>query len=233
MEEIKNVFERKVSTLEFYNSYSYFRSECFDLRAQEEYLENSVIDSINLPPENFELKIKLNLITYLISDSPFDVHPIHVFADQKNESNLNLFVSETKKFLSRKSERKYEILILGSFKDFSTDYSILCSKKKIIGENLYDDLNKIIFNCLPQRILNNLFLGDFKTSQSQLILNHFKIDSIVNASNVDYPSKFKDKEYLLVTIDDNDHSDIIDWFEKVINFIENKKLLGINCLVHW
>ena len=229
----RNVTIRKVSSQEFYNSYSFFRSECFDLREKEEYLKNSVIDSINLPPLHFDLKIRLYLVSHLITDSPFEIHPIHVYAEQENQTNLELLIKETQKYLFKKNERKFEILILESFDDFSSNYSILCSPKKVVGENLFEDQNKIVFRCLPQRILPNLFLGDFKTSQSESVLNCLNINSIVNASNFDYPTKFNGKEYFLVSVDDFDHVKIDEWFEKVNQFIENKKKLNIHCLVHW
>lgn len=82
----------------------------------------------------------------------------------------------------------------------------------------------------PLKIIQGLFLGDYHTSTDLHLLKAFNIIAIANIGGGDnkFPSEF---EYKKITMRDSDESEIINYLDDILTFINNHRKKG-NVLVH-
>eukprot|EP01121_Diplochlamys_sp_Union-15-3_P002765 TRINITY_DN1254_c0_g2_i1.p1 TRINITY_DN1254_c0_g2~~TRINITY_DN1254_c0_g2_i1.p1 ORF type:complete len:166 (-),score=17.26 TRINITY_DN1254_c0_g2_i1:23-520(-) len=83
----------------------------------------------------------------------------------------------------------------------------------------------------PNEILPWLFLGSRHSRVDPLILNSFKIKAVLDLSGLENNPKFDGIEYLEVSLEDNEETDILSVLESCHSFIHSKKDSGA-VLVH-
>ena len=121
---------------------------------------------------------------------------------------------------------------LDSFDSFIfNNISKLRSKTNLYIFNLVTN-NDDIVNICP-----NLYLGNYKSSQSLKILKNYNINSIVNCTkDIPFSEYFKHRNYLRIDVEDSrDINNINDFKSKIIDatiFINNEINNNNNVLVH-
>jgi protein-tyrosine phosphatase len=88
--------------------------------------------------------------------------------------------------------------------------------------------NNYIFN----HIIDNIYLGDFESSQDYSLLEKNNISCILNVSNENNYKLFKNINYLHIPIEDVSNSKIEDYFDSVLSFLNlnaTKNIL-IHCM---
>jgi len=92
--------------------------------------------------------------------------------------------------------------------------------------------NRIVSKKFPNEIMPHLYLGCLECAQNKHALKNLNISYIVSCCGPKtefFPELFK---YFIIDIDDHPDSNISDYFEKAIHFINEAESQGKACLVH-
>eukprot|EP00164_Ancoracysta_twista_P004265 GFYU01005749.1.p1 GENE.GFYU01005749.1~~GFYU01005749.1.p1 ORF type:complete len:340 (-),score=66.55 GFYU01005749.1:7-1026(-) len=118
------------------------------------------------------------------------------------------------------------VLLKGGFAQWSATYPFLSATTGV---------EHPITLPYPNEILDDFMYlsGTWQSRNEDMMINHLKITHIVNAT-LECPSCFEDKGviYLPVEIPDEEHVNIRDYFNTVIEFIQKAKDSGGKVLVH-
>lgn len=90
----------------------------------------------------------------------------------------------------------------------------------------------VSYSQLPSKITDHIYLGGFLCSEYEHNLKELGITHILVASStleIHFPEKF---EYLRLNLVDDDEENIIQYFEKVYEFLENCFAYGGKALIH-
>ena len=202
-------------------NYLYWDYLIIDCRPASQYQQSHIGVSVNIPLDSPD-----NVIFEIIQDSfPENKEKVLLYAGNDNGSKgymeylrnylLNNIEKLKKKFCTK---NEIEILLLaGSFEEFQSKYSFMCSP-------LYT-----IKDCYPSQVTENLFLGSEFSATQKKVLKNLKISAIVNCTRE--KNKFEGIfKYHQVPIEDSLTQDLSPYLEGAIQFIDANK--AGNILIH-
>ncbi|SCU69015.1 dual specificity protein phosphatase, putative [Trypanosoma equiperdum] len=104
-----------------------------------------------------------------------------------------------------------------------------------LNENLAEKLPNIgmLWNKIyPDRIVDNVFCGSLRTTQSQVVYDKLGIKNLLTVGRDLVPVPPVGGKHLVISLDDIEEADIRCTFDEAVNFIDMSVEKGEGCLVH-